>query len=287
MFMKIASQIAMTIVSATILMDCGASEICIGKILSEDTITNDVVQSAFPGATSETMVPLSQFLSAASSDGFPAFFYSSIPDRYANDTTVLDEYDEMAKTNHNLTAWSTKDGHTPNAFTNLLITAKEKWGWTNRVEAAKAVGAFHIHYLKNRLDLLASIISEIPYSNNYRNIIADSYLRELKIWFRKHGMSFVTKDGVNPLKAYMDDLSAALDAPRLGNINELMAKIDRPDVVFDMSFLPTDEWVNETMSKVLIDDIPFESVKNVLRLCLGVEEYNKFVDIYNNGVTNP
>lgn len=286
--MKTASHIAMAIVSAaSLLMECGASEICIGKILSKDAITNEVVQSAFPGATTETMVPLSQFVSAASSNGFPAFSYASIADIYINDATVLDEYDEMAKTNHSLTSWSTKKGHTPNAFTNLLIAAKEKLGWTNRVEAAKAVGTFHIPALKNRLDLLASIISEIPYDESYRNTIVDSYLRELKIWFRKHGMSFVTKNGVNPLKTYMDDLSTALDAPRLGNINELMAKINRPDVVFDMSFLPDDTWVEETKNKVLIDDIPFEPVKNKLRLCLGVEEYNKFVDLYNNGVTNP
>lgn len=101
---------------------------------------------------------------------------------------------------------------------------------------------------------------------------------------RSEGKSFVAKDGINPVQERIDRLSAALNAPRLAGINEAM---DECGIRFGLDFtthlLPQDE-VEKLRRDVLNGYDPFTpAIGFKLRTHLGIDEYNKFVKLYNEG----
>lgn len=104
----------------------------------------------------------------------------------------------------------------------------------------------------------------------------------LKRKMREKGMSIVVKDGVNPVQAEADVLSAAFNAPRFAGVKEWFAKW-YPEYQWIDSEQDTAEEVNAFKDKVYYGEVPFGIyAQNYLRFYLGVEEYNKFVKAFNN-----
>ena len=101
---------------------------------------------------------------------------------------------------------------------------------------------------------------------------------------RSEGKSFVEKGGINPVQERIDRLTAALNAPRLAGINEAMDECGiRFGLDFTKNLLPQDE-VEKLRSDVLNGYDPFSSAIGFkLRTHLGIDEYNKFVKLYNEG----
>ena len=104
----------------------------------------------------------------------------------------------------------------------------------------------------------------------------------LKRKMREKGMPIVVKDGVNPIQAEADILSAAFNAPRFAGVKEWFAKW-YPEYQWIDSAQDTAEEVNAFKDKVYYGEVPFGTyAQNYLRFYLGVEEYNKFVKAFNN-----
>lgn len=114
--------------------------------------------------------------------------------------------------------------------------------------------------------------------------VINAYLIEVKRYLHKNGKSFLTKNGVNPLQPYMDNLVAALNAPMLNGINDCFKAIDRTDCNLDLSKLPSKDEVNKMVNEISIFTSPFPTdarLKLKLLIGLGSEEYNNFVRQYN------
>ena len=249
--------------------------------IAQSSLSSSVVSNAFPNGL-DTLTTLPELAAIkAENPGFPTdTHYLSVNYAGEDRSALKAEFDSMAADHPWVTTISTN--FSAAAFENMCNLQLEL-GRTNYVEVAREVGGFGLYWARKRLDLLAKLLPDLDFNEDYRKAIVNNYLREVKIHLRKQGKSFVEKDGVNPLKPYMDGLSDALNAPRLGNINELMAAVGHPEIVFDVSFLPSDDKVKDIIDAVMIDEIKVGTVKNTLRLCLGLDEYNKFVDEYNNG----
>ena len=123
-------------------------------------------------------------------------------------------------------------------------------------------------------------------------IFDDSYMRRLldlapnaiKRKIRGEGRSFVTKDGINPVQVFMDKLVAAFNAPRLSGLDAALRECGMDcGLVFEDKLLSPEE-VDTLQIKVLNGDIQFDgNAVQKLRTHLGVDAYNKFVKIYNEG----
>ena len=103
----------------------------------------------------------------------------------------------------------------------------------------------------------------------------------VKRWLRRHGKSFVTKDGVNPCAEYIDALTASLNAPRLEGFAKWLSDMDVGKSV-DLSKLPPQSEIEALKEKILDGDkeIDFDS-KAIMTICLGVDGYNAFVKEFN------
>lgn len=104
--------------------------------------------------------------------------------------------------------------------------------------------------------------------------------RQVKRFLRRSGKGFVIKNGVNPCAPYMEELNAALNAPRFNGLNEWLAKVGVTNRL-DTSRLPTPAQVTELTEKILDGDKEIGHNNYVLRICLGVDGYNAFVKQYN------
>ena len=101
---------------------------------------------------------------------------------------------------------------------------------------------------------------------------------------RKEGKSFVAKDGLNPVQDRIDRLSAALNAPRLQGLTAALKECGMDyGLDFEKNLMTADDV--ETLRKdVLNGDRNFNPhIGYVLRTHLGIDEYNKFVKLYNEG----
>lgn len=105
--------------------------------------------------------------------------------------------------------------------------------------------------------------------------------KELKRKMRMAGISFVTKNGVNPCDAYMTALNTALNAPRLNGLNEWLATLGYSSRI-DVSKLPTENDVKEIKDAVFFGDREANARdKAILYICLGSDGYNSFVKEFN------
>ena len=112
----------------------------------------------------------------------------------------------------------------------------------------------------------------------------------MKIWIRKQGKSFVAKKDAkgniidNPLTAPMKELTDALNGAKYAGINEWSAKYGANWETVEFPWLLSDEKLAELKDNILIDEEKFsdENVKQ-LRVSLGVDGFNAFVKLYNEG----
>ena len=105
--------------------------------------------------------------------------------------------------------------------------------------------------------------------------------KAIRKWLRRHGKSFVTKDGVNPCAEKMDALTAALNTPRLAGLNEWFEGVELSCRV-DLTTLPTAAEIDALKTAVLDGAKELTPQTTVeLYLCLGVDGYNAFVKEYN------
>lgn len=138
-------------------------------------------------------------------------------------------------------------------------------------------------------ELLDIIGESMNFKNNMflgdkRKLLEDlqhKCFKKIRMHLRSQGVSFVTKNGVNPCAQYLKDLNATLNAPRLAGLQEWLASIGETCTV-DVSLIPSDEILNEKKAIFLSgEEIITPYWRDMLRYGLGLEEYNKFVREYN------
>ena len=140
-----------------------------------------------------------------------------------------------------------------------------------------------IEYLKSG-EFKSSDIQKINES------LKNAGLKVVKIWIRKKGKSFVAKKDSkgniidNPLTAPMKELTDALNGAKYAGINEWSTKYGANWETVEFPWLLSDEKLAELKDNILIDEEKFsdENVKQ-LRVSLGVDGFNAFVKLYNEG----
>ena len=106
--------------------------------------------------------------------------------------------------------------------------------------------------------------------------------KDIKRKMREKGLSFVAKDGKNPIQDEVDALSAAFNAPRHAGVKEWFAKWYPDDYTWIDSAQATDAEVAAYKDAVFNGETAFDKVaQSKLRFYLGVEAYNAFVKLYN------
>ena len=123
------------------------------------------------------------------------------------------------------------------------------------------------------------------------NLISRGMLRDapraIRVKLRSEGKAITSKDGVDPVNAVMEDITAALNAPRLAGLREAAAKagFDIPQPEF--AFIPTadSEEGKKFVNAVYIGDVSLNNdiTATKLRYMLGTDGYNAFVERYNGG----
>ena len=141
------------------------------------------------------------------------------------------------------------------------------------------------------VDMKCAIIDAYDHFARNKNF-SDSYMRRLldlapnaiKRKIRGEGRSFVTKDGINPVQVFVDKLVTAFNAPRLSGLDAALRECGMDcGLVFEDKLLSSEE-VDTLRIKVLNGDVQFDAnAGQKLRTHLGVDAYNKFVKIYNEG----
>ena len=142
-----------------------------------------------------------------------------------------------------------------------------------------------IEYLKSG-EFKSSDIQKINES------LKNAGLKVVKKWLRKNGKSFVAKKDAkgniidNPLTAPMKELTDALNGAKYAGINEWSAKYGANWETVELPWLLSDEKIGVLKEEILIDEQSFsdENVKQ-LRIALGVDKFNAFVKLYNDGVS--
>ena len=142
-----------------------------------------------------------------------------------------------------------------------------------------------IEYLKSG-EFKSSDIQKINES------LKNAGLKVVKKWLRKNGKSFVAKKDAkgniidNPLTAPMKELTDALNGAKYTGLNEWSAKYGANWETIELPWLLSDEKIGVLKEEILIDDQSFsdENVKQ-LRVALGVDGFNAFVKLYNDGVS--
>lgn len=119
------------------------------------------------------------------------------------------------------------------------------------------------------------------FDDRVKNVIGVT-VKAVKKALRERGDSFIIgPDGKNKVQDAIDELSAALNAPRANGAREWVAK-----------WFPQYEWIEpkwmsdaelkEYCDSIYLGQLNFSKrAMSVLRLNLGLEEYNKFVEKYN------
>ena len=142
-----------------------------------------------------------------------------------------------------------------------------------------------IEYLKSG-EFKSSDIQKINES------LKNAGLKVVKKWLRKNGKSFVAKKDAkgniidNPLTAPMKELTDALNGAKYAGLNEWSTKYGANWETVEFPWLLSDEKIGVLKEEILIDDQSFsdENVKQ-LRIALGVDKFNAFVKLYNDGVS--
>ena len=142
-----------------------------------------------------------------------------------------------------------------------------------------------IEYLKSG-EFKSSDIQKINES------LKNAGLKVVKKWLRKNGKSFVAKKDAkgniidNPLTAPMKELTDTLNGAKYAGLNEWSIKYGANWETVELPWLLSDEKIGVLKEEILIDDQSFsdENVKQ-LRIALGVDKFNAFVKLYNDGVS--
>ena len=142
-----------------------------------------------------------------------------------------------------------------------------------------------IEYLKSG-EFKSSDIQKINES------LKNAGLKAVKIWIRKKGKSFVAKKDAkgniidNPLTAPMKELTDALNGAKYAGLNEWSTKYGANWETVELPWLLSDEKIGVLKEEILIDEQSFsdENIKQ-LRVALGVDGFNAFVKLYNDGVS--
>ena len=142
-----------------------------------------------------------------------------------------------------------------------------------------------IEYLKSG-EFKSSDIQKINES------LKNAGLKAVKIWIRKNGKSFVAKKDAkgniidNPLTAPMKELTDALNGAKYAGLNEWSTKYGANWKTVELPWLLSDEKIGVLKEEILIDEQSFsdENIKQ-LRVALGVDGFNAFVKLYNDGVS--
>ena len=142
-----------------------------------------------------------------------------------------------------------------------------------------------IEYLKSG-EFKSSDIQKINES------LKNAGLKVVKKWLRKNGKSFVAKKDSkgniidNPLTAPMKELTDALNGAKYAGLNEWSTKYGANWETVELPWLLSDEKIGVLKEEILIDEQSFsdENVKQ-LRIALGVDKFNAFVKLYNDGVS--
>lgn len=129
---------------------------------------------------------------------------------------------------------------------------------------------------------IANLSAEMPTA---RQLMVDRVLglvqKDIKRKMREKGLSFVAKDGSNPIQDEVDALTAAFNAPRHAGVKEWFAKW-YPEYTWIDSAQATDAEVSAYKDAVFNGEKAFDKIaQSKLRFYLGVEEYNRFVKLYN------
>ena len=142
-----------------------------------------------------------------------------------------------------------------------------------------------IEYLKSG-EFKSSDIQKINES------LKNAGLKVVKKWLRKNGKSFVAKKDAkgniidNPLTAPMKELTDALNGAKYAGLNEWSTKYGANWKTVELPWLLSDEKIGVLKEEILIDEQSFsdENIKQ-LRVALGVDGFNAFVKLYNDGVS--
>lgn len=142
-----------------------------------------------------------------------------------------------------------------------------------------------IEYLKSG-EFKSSDIQKINES------LKNAGLKVVKKWLRKNGKSFVAKKDAkgniidNPLTAPMKELTDALNGAKYAGLNEWSTKYGANWETVELPWLLSDEKIGVLKEEILIDEQSFsdENIKQ-LRAALGVDGFNAFVKLYNDGVS--
>jgi hypothetical protein len=120
---------------------------------------------------------------------------------------------------------------------------------------------------------------------NSKNRLVSLAAKAVKRRIREQGGSFVVgSDGKNPVQNAVDELSAALNAPRMAGLKEWVGKWF-PEYEWIEPKWMTDEEVQKLKDEILYGEKDFSRIsKAKLESHLGIEAYNDFVRMYNGTV---
>ena len=106
--------------------------------------------------------------------------------------------------------------------------------------------------------------------------------RHIRRKLRERGMPIVVKDGVNHVQDAVDEISSALNAPKMAGVREWLSKWFPDYKWIDVKWM-TDEELSKFKDDIFYGDIEFDAANRlILRSHLGVDAYNDFVKKFNN-----
>lgn len=108
----------------------------------------------------------------------------------------------------------------------------------------------------------------------------------LRKHLRSQGKKIVAgPDGKDPCQPYIDDVTAALNAPRYEGLSNALSRCG-VDIYVPVKYRAAldDRKITTLTNDIFIGNIPFTTEWQCkIRFALGLKEYNKFVERYNGG----
>ena len=145
----------------------------------------------------------------------------------------------------------------------------------------------NLYYINASIEMRAVGRLSIEWISTHNKEIVNKMIPLIKRYLRLHNQSFITdkKTGYNPVQARVDEIIAALEAPRCQGFKEMFldyCEATYPEFQWiDVKFMTPAE-VDELKNKVYFGEIDFgEQESRKLFINLGVEAYNAFVKQYN------
>lgn len=138
------------------------------------------------------------------------------------------------------------------------------------------------------INCLAESGTKINWCFGYDNVnyfvlnILNEAPRQIRRKLRERGMPIVVKDGVNHVQDAVDELSSALNAPRMAGVREWLSKWFPDYKWIDVKWM-SDEELAKFKDDIFYGEIEFNDKNQfILRSHLGVDAYNDFIKKYNN-----